>query len=117
MSIPRLISVDDHLVEPPNLWQLPGQVPRGIGPRVERQYLENGRQMFSPNPTGEGSNGKDVDVWRYEDLAWPITRPYAYSGYPDSNEFEGITFDEMMPAAFQQGPRLKVLDENHTEAR
>ena len=117
MSIPRMISVDDHIVEPPNLWQdrLPRKY-REIGPRVERQRLDNGRQLLSGKQAVDASDAKDVDVWRYEDLAWPMTRAYAHSGYPDSDGFEGITYDEMMPAAYQQAARLKVLDENHTEA-
>jgi len=39
-EIPRIISVDDHLVEPPHLWQkwLPARW-RDRGPRVERRRL------------------------------------------------------------------------------
>ena len=36
-EIPRIISVDDHVVEPPTLWvdRLPKKY-RDVGPRVER---------------------------------------------------------------------------------
>ena len=37
MEIPRIISVDDHVVEPPDLWtaRLPEKY-KGRGPRIER---------------------------------------------------------------------------------
>ena len=39
-EIPPIISVDDHIVEPPHLWQewLPARY-RDRGPRVERRRL------------------------------------------------------------------------------
>ena len=39
-EIPKIISVDDHLVEPPHLWQtwLPSKF-KEKGPRVERRRL------------------------------------------------------------------------------
>lgn len=90
----KLISVDDHLVEPPHLWteRLPSRY-RGIGPRVEE--LPNGRE-----------------VWRYEDIVAPVeigmvrTREgLDREAFPD-----GVRFDEMRPGCYDPKERLVDMD-------
>ena len=41
-QIPRIISVDDHVIEPPNVWQdrLPEKF-KAVGPRIERRKVKN----------------------------------------------------------------------------
>jgi predicted TIM-barrel fold metal-dependent hydrolase len=117
MTSHRIISVDDHIVEPPSLWQerLPTRYCE-VGPRVERQVLSNAKRLLAGEASSDDTDSTEVDVWRYEDLAWPMTRAYAHSGYPESDGLSGITYDEMMPAAYDQTARIKVLDESHTES-
>jgi hypothetical protein len=61
MVLPRVISVDDHVVEPPNLWlEHPSESRKTDAPRVERvKGLVRGRErtlMFEE--TGEGEWGR-----------------------------------------------------------
>ena len=50
-EIPMIISVDDHLVEPPHLWEtwLPKKF-KEKGPRVERRRLGDCLLYTSPSP-------------------------------------------------------------------
>ena len=69
-EIPYIISLDDHVIEPPNVWQdrLPAKY-RDVGPRVVRDTYSvdwvNGNQVFR-----KGGDGPTTDWWLYEDLAW-----------------------------------------------
>src|SRR5205085_897238 len=69
-DIPRIISLDDHVIEPPHLWQrwLPREW-RDRGPRVVRDGSTidwvQGVQTFR-----KGGDGPETDWWVYEDLAW-----------------------------------------------
>ena len=67
-KIPRIIDLDAHLVEPPDIWtpRLPAKY-RDVGPRVE--YLPGGDiaingSMYTEAP---GTDGPDVAWWHYED--------------------------------------------------
>ena len=68
-EIPLIISLDDHVIEPPHLWQrwLPAKQ-RDAGPRVERDGSSidwiQGVQVFR-----KGGDGPETDWWVYEDLA------------------------------------------------
>ena len=71
-ELPKIISVDDHVVEPPHLWQtwLPERF-KERGPRVERRGIGTMRhvgggayeQTFDPE-------GPKADCWIYEDLVY-----------------------------------------------
>ena len=41
-EIPKIISVDDHVIEPPNVWQdrLPEKF-KAVGPRIERRKIKS----------------------------------------------------------------------------
>jgi predicted TIM-barrel fold metal-dependent hydrolase len=118
-SLPKIISVDDHVVEPPTLWQdrLPAKL-RGAGPRVERTKglvgVRDGKTFFDPDVT-EGPHTGWCDVWRFEDLAWPLHAGFAQYGVAKESR-DPVTYDEVHPACWQQDERLKAMDANHTEA-
>ena len=42
IEIPKIISVDDHVIEPPNVWQdrLPEKY-KAVGPRIERRKIKS----------------------------------------------------------------------------
>lgn len=69
MGLPKIISVDDHVVEPPHVWQswLPAKH-RAKGPRVERKrwaafvHMAGARYQMAEDPEGEWG-----DAWIYED--------------------------------------------------
>ncbi len=84
-ALPWVISVDDHVVEPPHVWQrwLPEQL-RERGPRVVQDTLRD--RSFAPAATiatyVKGGAGPVVDWWVYEDLQKPIPQVMACAGFP-----------------------------------
>ena len=74
-TIPRIISVDDHVVEPPDLWtsRLPAKY-QDRCPRIERDTarfnFEGG--VFSYEKGVEG--GEMCDWWLYDDLIYPFPK-------------------------------------------
>src|SRR5436305_1086553 len=84
--IPRIISVDDHVIEPPNVWQdrLPAKY-KEIGPRLERRKVKNMKfvgGVFSYDAAADNEDGLWCDWWLIEDLQYPLTRLSAAAGYP-----------------------------------
>jgi hypothetical protein len=66
---------------------------------------------------GEEGDGPLADWWIYEDRAIPHTRLSACAGFaPEEVQVVPMTYDEMRPGCYQQGPRLDDMDLNHVEA-
>jgi predicted TIM-barrel fold metal-dependent hydrolase len=114
--IPRIISVDDHVVEQPDLWRerLPYRM-RESAPRVDRV-----RGQFSPGARGgwvETDNGGWADLWRFGDYEMSIIPGFAAAGM-DQNALDWVplTYDMMRQGCYEQGARLVDMDANHTEA-
>ncbi len=118
-ELPKIISVDDHVVEPPHLWQtwLPAKF-RDKGPKVERRGIGEMRhvgggsyqQTFDPD-------GPQGDCWVYEDLVYINKRHVAAVGFDrDDMEAVPITYDEMRPGCYDPKARLADMDLNWTEA-
>ncbi len=114
-EIPRIISVDDHVVEPPDLWssRLPAKW-RDRGPRVVRDtakvHMEGGVFTFERG----AADGVPCDFWLYDDLVYPFPKLSAASGF-DNLDNEPVTFDEIRPGTWKQKERLEDMDANHTE--
>ncbi|RMH69356.1 MAG: amidohydrolase [Actinomyces sp.] len=115
-EIPRIISVDDHVVEPPDLWT--SRVPRRYldrAPRVERDRarfsFEGG--VFSYEKGVE--DGDWCDWWLYDDLVYPLPKLSAAVGF-DKLDVTPITFDQIRPGAWKQAERLADMDANGVEA-
>lgn len=127
-ELPQIISVDDHLVEPPDLWtsRLPAAY-RDRGPRVERKKGYTGKVS-----AGEGSeqtvfsnfiedpdhpDARWCDHWVYDDLRWPF--PAGFAHIEELRELPTttpITFDDMRPGCYNQAARIADMDRNHVEA-
>ncbi|MEZ5169366.1 MAG: amidohydrolase family protein [Acidimicrobiia bacterium] len=117
-DFPRIISVDDHVVEPADVWQdrLPARY-RDVGPRVVTEPL--GDMVFKGGKfTYErGTEGPMCDWWLYEDLEWPQTRLSAAVGFDrDEVKITAITYDEMRDGCYDPTARLADMDVNHVEA-
>ena len=64
-----------------------------------------------------GEEGPLADWWLYEDRAIPHTRLSACAGFaPEDVQVVPMTYDEMRPGCYEQGPRLDDMDLNWVEA-
>lgn len=116
---PLLISADDHVVEPPDLWtsRLPAKY-QEIGPRVVRQRIPKITKGSINMQVTESADGDWADVWYYEDLRSPLMLQSAAAGFP-RNEVgvRATTFDEIRPGCWQQKARLEDMDFAGVEAQ
>jgi predicted TIM-barrel fold metal-dependent hydrolase len=116
--IPMIVSADDHVVEPPGVWQdrLPRK-DREAGPRVVRRPVAEMTFTGGRYAYRAGDEGLLADWWLYEDLAVPHTRLSACAGFaPEDVKVVPMTYDEMRPGCHEMGPRLDDMDLNHVEA-
>ncbi len=118
VTFPKIISVDDHVVEPPNVWtdRLSARE-REVGPRVVRDSCET---VNDPSTRAvkyiKGGDGPVVEWWLYEELAKPIPKVVACAGFPfEEHTIEPIAYDEMRPGCYDPKARLDDMDINHTE--
>jgi len=117
-ELPKIISVDDHVIEPPNVWQdrLPARY-RDVGPRIERKRVSNLQFNGTTYTFDLDPDGREADFWVYEDLIVPHRRIIAAVGYPkDEVTLTPITYDEMRPGCYDQRARLEDMDLNWVEA-
>jgi predicted TIM-barrel fold metal-dependent hydrolase len=119
-AIPKIISVDDHVVEPPHVWRtwLPARF-RDRGPRIERRGVAGMRhvggghyeQVFADDAP------ERADCWVYEDLVYVHKRHVAAVGYPrDEMTMTPMTYDEMRPGCYDPAARIADNELNHVEA-
>lgn len=118
--IPKIISVDDHVVEPAHLWQtwLPTRH-REAGPRVERRGVRKinfaGAAAYKEDFDDESPT--KADTWVYEDLVYTHKRMVAAVGYPrEEMTMTPITYDDMRPGCYDPAARLADMDINWVEA-
>jgi predicted TIM-barrel fold metal-dependent hydrolase len=120
-TIPWIISVDDHVIEPATVWsdRLPSKH-RDVGPRIVRAPVKEMTFIggkFTAVPGEPGDPGEPVDWWFYEDLRRPLTRLDTAVGFDrDQVTLQGITYDDMRPGSFRLADRLADMDVNHVEA-
>lgn len=116
-EVPRIVSVDDHVIEPANVWQdrLPAKY-KDVGPRVIQEAgnmnFVGGNFTYEPDP-----DGQLCDWWVYEDKRVPQTRLSAAAGFDrDEVKVVGITYEEMRDGCYDPKARLEDMDVNHVEA-
>ena len=93
----KLLSTDDHLIEPPRLWtdRLPAKY-REAGPRI----VEQPRPGIAP-----------AEVWTYEDRIYPYLGLNAVAGKrPEEFGLEPTRYDEMIPGCYEPKARLRDMD-------
>ncbi len=118
-DFPKIVSVDDHVVEPRHVWEtwLPERY-REAGPRVERRGIGHMKhvgggtyeQTFDPE-------GPQADCWVYEDLVYIHKRHVAAVGYSrDEMTMSPMTYDEMRPGCYEPKARVDDMELNWVEA-
>ncbi len=121
-ELPKIISVDDHVVEPPNVWtdRLPSKY-ADIGPRIVRRPAKEISFIggkFTAIIGDEGDDGPIADWWLYEDLVRPLVRVDSAVGVDrDDVTMRGVTYEEMRPGSYRVEDRLADMDANWTEAQ
>ncbi|MCU1400101.1 MAG: amidohydrolase 2, partial [Acidimicrobiales bacterium] len=120
-ELPKIISVDDHVIEPATVWsdRLPAKY-RDIGPRIERRPVKEMTFIggkFTAIPGEINDPGEPVDWWFYEDLRRPLTRLDTAVGFGrDEITMTGITYDTMRQGSYLLKERLEDMDVNGLEA-
>jgi predicted TIM-barrel fold metal-dependent hydrolase len=122
VTIPPIISVDDHVIEPRHVWTTwSAQRYRDRAPRVERHrvgqlHFVGGQKGFDFELDPDDGSGEVADVWLYEGRAFPHKRPTAAAGLPrDEITLRSITYDEMRPGCYEPAARLRDMDRGHVE--
>jgi predicted TIM-barrel fold metal-dependent hydrolase len=117
-ELPWIVSVDDHVVEPPNVWQdRLSAADRAVGPRVVQDTCET---IYDDATRAvryvKGGDGPVVDWWLYEDVAKPIPKVVACAGMPfEEHTIDAIAYADMRPGCYDPAARLADMDINHTE--
>ncbi len=117
-ALPWIISVDDHVVEPPTVWtdRLTAR-DRERGPRVVQDTCQtvNDPQTLRVNYT-KGGDGPLIDWWVYEDLVKVVPKVVACAGFPvEEHNTDPIAYRDMRPGCYDPVARLADMDLNHTE--
>jgi len=117
-DLPLIISVDDHVLEPKDLWQreLPERF-RDRGPRTSRERVklvfEGGHYGFERG----AEDGEWCDLWLFDDLVVPTGFLHAPAGTPRSEQRNvPAVYEDFRPGAYDQTARLADMDTNHVEA-
>lgn len=124
MDIPPIISVDDHVIEPPDLWQrwLPAKY-RAEGPRVVEGPYEMVPDTLNPRAFRSGwtafrvaLSGPTTDWWVYEDTRTGVLIGNAAVGRAAEEIVPGpIRYAEMRPGCYERAARLEDMSMNHVE--
>ena len=115
-KMPWIVSVDDHVTEPPDLWS--ARLPKRFAdraPRVERDrarfHWRGGVFSFDRGDP----DGQWCDLWAFEGVEVPLPLISHAVGF-DSVDNLPVTYDEVAPGCWQKGPRLADMTTNHVEA-
>jgi predicted TIM-barrel fold metal-dependent hydrolase len=94
----QIVSVDDHLVEHPRVWQdrLPEKF-RDAGPRIEEV--------------------NDAHIWHYDGQVFPTIGLNAVAGKPrDSWGLDPVRYEDMIPGCYDPAARVKDMDLDGVQA-
>lgn len=125
-TLPKIISVDDHVMEPPHVWQewLPQKF-REKGPRIVRERfgefkLVKGAKYQNPlDPEGQWG-----DAWVYEDKLIYVHKrhvaiPLEATPGGDKSKFDrskmtmtAMTYEDMRPACYDRDARIQEFEDN-----
>ncbi len=116
-DLPRIISVDDHVLEPPDLWTSRLSSAR-FGDRIphierDRAKITFGQGAF--NYVRGAEDGLWSDWWVFDDYQAPLMSFAAAVGF-EGEDNTPTTFDEVDPGAWIQSHRLAAMDADHLEA-
>lgn len=95
----KIISVDDHVIEHPRVWQ----------DRLPADLREAGPQIIE---TEQGHH-----VWRYEGAIYPQIGLNAVAGKPpEEYGMDPVRYDQMIPGCYDAAERIKDMDTDGVHA-
>ena len=109
----QLVSVDDHLIERPNVWidRLP-QKYRDRGPRIVEATGDETDQYGFGQRVSKGNQ-----VWMLEDTVYAQLGLNAVAGKPrEQIGTDPVRFDEMIPGCYDPAARVKDMDLDGVQA-
>jgi predicted TIM-barrel fold metal-dependent hydrolase len=117
-DLPLIISVDDHVMEPKDLWLR--ELPAAEHHRAPHVVTENVRLEFKGGHYGFERNAPDgiaCDIWVFDDLAVPTGLLHAPAGIPRSEQRNiPAVYEDFRPGTYDQTARLADMTANHVEA-
>ena len=117
-DLPNMISVDDHVMEPKELWQ--EQLPASLRERGPRTVREKVKLSFKGGHYGFERNAEDgqwCDVWLFDDLVTPTGLLHAPAGVPrDEQRNIPAVYEDFRDGTWDQTARLADMDLNHVDA-
>ena len=116
--IPKIISADDHVIEPAHVWQdrMPSKH-KELAPKIViapqgEMTLNDGVWLETP-----GTGDKMAAWWHFENKRYQIKQMVACPGIPPEEvTMEGVTYDDIAPGCYDPIARLADMDTNHVEA-
>ena len=116
--IPKIISADDHVIEPAHVWQdrMPSKH-KELAPKIViapqgEMTLNDGVWLETP-----GTGDKMAAWWHFENKRYQIKQMVACPGIPPEEvTMEGVTYDDIAPGCYDPIARLADMDINHVEA-
>ncbi len=116
-DFPLIISVDDHILEPRDLWQreLPASL-RQQGPRCVREKTRTQFKGGLLTMERGVEDGTWTDVWVFDDLVMGTNRLHASGGMPlEWHKNVPAIYEDFRLGAYDQAARLRDMDENHQQ--
>ena len=98
-ELPDMISVDDHVMEPKDLWQdeLPESL-RDRGPKVVREKVKLAFKGGHYGFDRDVDDGDWCDVWLFDDLVMPTGLLHAPAGVPREQQRNvAATYEDFRP--------------------
>src|SRR4051794_18348597 len=126
LELPKIISVDDHVVEPPHVWQtwLPEKY-REQGPRVvDKRWGSFKLKPGARYGMEEDPEGQWASAWNFEDRLIYVHKKFVaipLEATPDGDlsrfdrttmEMEAVTYDGMRPGCYERDARVKDFEAN-----
>jgi predicted TIM-barrel fold metal-dependent hydrolase len=109
----ELVSVDDHLIEHPRVWQ----------DRLPQRYIELGPRVIESTGTETDQYGfgqavsKGRQVWTLEGRVYAQLGLNAVAGQPrDAISTDPIRFEEMIPGCYDPRERVRDMDTDGVQA-
>jgi predicted TIM-barrel fold metal-dependent hydrolase len=112
-AVPPIISVDDHIVEPPGLWvdRMPARYRDAVPHVVHTRAKKVGFDGMHPRYEFGAADGVPADVWHIGDRRVCMWRNNAAVDAPfETRTSEPMTYAEMRPACYQPADRLLDMD-------